>query len=166
MGYAAPKTDFIKECEACAADLETFAKSFLSKGKFCGGEKLTVADFKLAPFLFVLALPEMARWAANKRFKILKFKFKFPIARTFELLRARSRLHRSHTLQVNTRWKALDKIYIIYMLLHRSAINVSANFRRLKKTFVEFLSDFAGKFAKFAFLSQIRHFSCFMILTT
>jgi len=61
MGYAAPKTDFIKECEACAADLETFAKSFLSKGKFCGGEKLTVADFKLAPFFFVLALPEMAR---------------------------------------------------------------------------------------------------------
>ena len=77
MGYAAPKTDFIKECEACAADLETFAKSFLSKGKFCGGEKLTVADFKLAPFLFVLALPEMARWAANKRFKILKFRFNF-----------------------------------------------------------------------------------------
>ena len=38
-------------------------------------------------------------WAANKRFKILKFKFKFPIARTFELLRARSRLYRSQILQ-------------------------------------------------------------------
>ena len=31
-------------------------------------------------------------WAANKRFNILKFKFKFAIARTFELFRARSRL--------------------------------------------------------------------------
>ena len=43
-------------------------------------------------------------WAANKRFKILKFKFKFPMARTFELFRARSRLYRSQILQVNTRW--------------------------------------------------------------
>ena len=51
------------------------------------------------------------RWAANKRFKILKFKFKFPRARTFELFRARSRLYRSQILQVNTRWKTLAEIY-------------------------------------------------------
>ena len=30
-------------------------------------------------------------WAANKNFEILKFEFKFPRARTFELFRARSR---------------------------------------------------------------------------
>ena len=33
-------------------------------------------------------------WAANKRFEILKLKFKFPRARTFELMRARSRLYK------------------------------------------------------------------------
>ena len=44
---------------------------------------------------------------------------------------ARSRLYRSQFLQVNIRWKALDEIYKIYMLLHRSDINVSAEFRHL-----------------------------------
>ena len=29
-------------------------------------------------------------WAANKRFEVSKFKFKFPRARTYELIRARS----------------------------------------------------------------------------
>ena len=53
-------------------------------------------------------------WAANKRFEILKFKFNFPRARTFELYRARSRLYRSQILQVNTRWKALAEIYTMH----------------------------------------------------
>ena len=53
-------------------------------------------------------------WAANKRFEISKFKFKFPRARTFELFRARSRLYRSQILQVNTRWKALAEIYTMH----------------------------------------------------
>ena len=53
-------------------------------------------------------------WAANKRFKIFKFKFEFPIARTFELFRTRSRLYRSQILQVNTRWKALVEIYTMH----------------------------------------------------
>ena len=53
-------------------------------------------------------------WAANKRFKFLRFKFKFPIALIFELYRARSRLYRSQILQVNTRWKALAEIYTIH----------------------------------------------------
>ena len=35
-----------------------------------------------------------AFWAANKSFENLKFKFKFPRARTFELFRARSRRRR------------------------------------------------------------------------
>ena len=54
-----------------------------------------------------------ANWAANESFEISKFKFKFPRARTFELLRARSRLYRSQILQVNTRWKALE-IYTMH----------------------------------------------------
>ena len=31
---------------------------------------------------------------------------------------------------VNIRWKALDEIYKIYMLLHRSDLNMSAKFRQ------------------------------------
>ena len=33
-------------------------------------------------------------------------------------------------LQKNIRWKALDEIYKIYMLLHRSDLNISAKFRQ------------------------------------
>ena len=43
-------------------------------------------------------------------------------------------------MQVNIRWKALDEIYKIYMLLHRSDLNISENFRQ---TFSLFLANFA-----------------------
>ena len=33
-------------------------------------------------------------------------------------------------LILNTRWKALDEMYKIYMLLHRSDLNISAKFRQ------------------------------------
>ena len=46
------------------------------------------------------------------------------------LARARSRLHRRHILQVNTRWKALAEIYNIYLLLHRSDLKISAKNRQ------------------------------------
>ena len=70
-----------------------------------------------------IALPKKVGWAANKRFNILKFKFKFPIARTFELFRARSRLYRSQILQVNTRWKALAEIYTMHSFAPFSNLN-------------------------------------------
>ena len=60
------------------------------------------------------------RWAANKRFEISKLQIKFPRARTYELIRARSRLYRSQILQVNIRWKALAEIYT----MHRSLISM------------------------------------------
>ena len=47
-----------------------------------------------------------------------------------KLYRARSLLYRRQILQVNIRWKALDEIYKIYMLLHRSDLNISETFRR------------------------------------
>ena len=47
-----------------------------------------------------------------------------------KLYMARSLLYRRQILQVNIRWKALDEIYKIYMLLHRSDLNTLANFRR------------------------------------
>ena len=93
-----------------------------------GIEKLPLAALHIGrtPLSDPAAARLGAAWAANKSFKILKFKVKFPIARTFELFRARSRLYRSQLLQVNTRWKALDEIYKIYMLLHRTDLNISA----------------------------------------
>ena len=47
-----------------------------------------------------------------------------------KLYRARSLLYRRQIVQVNIRWKALDEIYKIYMLLHRSDLNISKKFRQ------------------------------------
>ena len=58
-----------------------------------------------------------------------------------KLYRARSLLYRRQILQEYIRWKALDEIYKIYMLLHRSDLNISENFRQ---TFPHF-SDFFFK---------------------
>ena len=52
-------------------------------------QRVLIQKMPLLPFL------EKVCWTANKRFKISKFEFKFPKARTFELFRARSRLYRS-----------------------------------------------------------------------
>ena len=45
-----------------------------------------------------------------------------------KLYRARSLLYRRQILQVHIRWKALDEIYKICMLLHRPDLNISATF--------------------------------------
>ena len=58
-----------------------------------------------------------------------------------KLYRARSLLYRRQLLQVNIRWKALDEIYKIYMLLHRSDLNISEMFRQR-------FSHFLAKFTK------------------
>ena len=68
-----------------------------------------------------------------------------------KLYRARSLLYRRQILQENIRWKALDEIYKIYMLLHRSDLNISEIFRQ---TFSHFLANFA-KFVIFEFFSVI-----------
>ena len=92
-------------------------------------------------------------WAANKRFNILKFKFKFPIARTFELYRARYRLYRSQILQVSTRWNS----YLFRKLssrstqctpLHRSLISFFSAIFSLKTVEHLFLLFFQTKFCK------------------
>ena len=61
-----------------------------------------------------------------------------------KLYRARSLLYRRQILQENIRWKALDEIYKIYMLLHRSDLNIEKNckFRHFRILFIEFCSDF------------------------
>ena len=43
-----------------------------------------------------------------------------------KLYTARSLLYRRQILQENIRWKALDEIYKIYILLHRSDLKMSA----------------------------------------
>ena len=62
-----------------------------------------------------------------------------------KLYKARSLLYRRQILQENIRWKALDEIYKIYMLLHRSDLNISENFRQ---TFSH-VSDFFPKIRYF-----------------
>ena len=69
-----------------------------------------------------------------------------------KLYRARSLLYRRQILQVNIRWKALDEIYKIYMLLHRSDLNISENFRQ---TFSHFFGKIVQKFVIFEFFSVI-----------
>ena len=64
-----------------------------------------------------------------------------------KLYRARSLLYRDQILQVNIRWKALDEIYKIYMLLHRSDLNISNIFRQK-------ISHFLAKVK----LTEIRYF--------
>ena len=62
---------------------------------------------------------------------------------------ARSPPYRSRFKQVNIRWNTLDEIYKIYMLLHRSGLNISEIFRHafsnllaklLKSVIFEFFS--------------------------
>ena len=52
-----------------------------------------------------------------------------------KLYRDRSLLYRRQILQENIRWKTLDEIYKIYMLLHRSDLNISENFRQTVSQF-------------------------------
>ena len=63
--------------------------------------------------------------------------------------KARSLLYRRHILQENIRWKALDEIYKIYMLLHRSDLNISEKIRQTLS---------ARKFAKLVI------FECFSLI--
>ena len=67
-----------------------------------------------------------------------------------KLYRARSLLYRRQILQENIRWKALDEIYKIYMLLHRSDLNIS-------EFFVNFFRIFRQIFSKEN--ASIQHFS-------
>ena len=61
-----------------------------------------------------------------------------------KLYRARSLLHRRQILQVNIRWKALDEIYKIDMLLHRSDVNIP-------EFFVKLFRILGQKFTKFRY---------------
>ena len=59
-----------------------------------------------------------------------------------KLCRASFLLYRRQILQENIRWKALDEIYKIYVLLHRSDINISEIFRHFFRIFGKSLQKF------------------------
>ena len=65
---------------------------------------------------------------------------------TSKLWEARYRLYQRRSLQVNTRWKALDEIFKIHKPLHRS---VSQNFAKFRRTFFWFFLIFSSKFLSF-----------------
>ena len=113
-----------------------------------GGFEEEPADFYLVGSEELEEAQEFRRCAADVRahdfLELILRKVALPVSDAFlsttwgigtrragKLYRARSRLYRRQTLQVNIRWKALDEIYKICMLLHRSDLNVSANFHRL-----------------------------------
>ena len=60
-----------------------------------------------------------------------------------KLYRVRSLLYRREILQENIRWKALEEIYKIYMLLHRSDLNISEIFRQKFSHFLAFFFKFS-----------------------
>ena len=66
-----------------------------------------------------------------------------------KLWEARSRLYRNESLQLNSRWKALDEIYKIYKLLHRSAFKNSAKFRQTFSHFYSFVFEISLIFRNF-----------------
>ena len=77
-----------------------------------------------------------------------------------KLYKPRSLQYRRQILQETIRWKALDDIYKIYMLLDRSDLNILAKFRQtffcifrqffannlILIMFIEFCSDFDENF--------------------
>ena len=67
-----------------------------------------------------------------------------------KLYKARSLLYRRQILQENIRWKALDEIYKIYMLLQRSDLNISEMFRQ---TFFAFFGMSFAKLVIFKYFS-------------
>ena len=69
-----------------------------------------------------------------------------------KLYRARSLLYRRQILQQNIRWKTLDEIYKIYMLLHRSDLNISGIVRQF---FSHLFGKHLQKFVIFEFFPLI-----------
>ena len=58
-----------------------------------------------------------------------------------KLYKPRSLQYRRQILQETIRWKGLDDIYKIYVLLHRSDLNISEHFRETFSHFSENLQN-------------------------
>jgi len=75
----------------------------------------------------------------------------------FKLREARSFLYRRRFLQPNTRWKALDEIYKMYILLHRSDLKISGKNRPTFLRKWKWISFYSFRFCDFS--SEFGHFS-------
>lgn len=60
LGFAKPPPSQAAENEKYAAALEQWCEAFLASSRFVAGELPTIADYKVAPFLFACALPAVA----------------------------------------------------------------------------------------------------------
>ena len=70
-----------------------------------------------------------------------------------KLYRAHSLMYRRQILQENIRWKALDAIYKIYMLLHRSDFDISEKIVkpfRILRQILQRISIFEKKYEEFS----------------
>ena len=88
------------------------------------------------------------RWSRRRATFFLIFFFKYWLI-FGKLWEACSRLYRRQILQVNTRLKALDEIYKIYKLLHRSEFKNSATFRQTFSYIFAFLQFHLQNFIHF-----------------
>ena len=90
----------------------------LSPGPFTHGNALQIFLSEFETLQDAMRIPKASRahlsWKVRYR-TLLRF-----FSQMIKLYRARSLLYRRQILQENIRWKALDEIYKIYMLLHRS----------------------------------------------
>ena len=104
--------------------------------------------------------PEWSRGQLSWKVRYRTFLWFF--SQMSKLYRARSLLYRRQILQENIRWKALDEIYKIYMLLHRSDLNIfyvkllrsSRQFFAKLVVFEYFSLNFAQILMNFLFFSQ------------
>jgi len=70
LGFTGPAEDMPKAVEQAKAITDTWTAHFL-KGKFVNGDSLSIADFKIAPFLFLFVQPgiEKQGFVASDRVK-------------------------------------------------------------------------------------------------
>ena len=127
-----------------------------------------------------LPRPGLDRGAAGAplSWKVRYRTFPWFFSQMSKLYRARSLLYRRQILQENIRWKALDEIYKIYMLLHRSDLNIPEKIRQtfshfsaifckiypFSKNFIEFaqiLMKFCRNFADILKIVEIKIFWIF-----
>ena len=101
-------------CSDLGFKTKVFARISVGRSRFVS-VRLTRERTSSAPHL---------RWKVRYRTLVRFF------SQMIKLYRALSLLYRRQLLQENIRWKALDEIYKICTLLHRSELNISENVRQ------------------------------------
>ena len=145
-------------CRGCSSGPSGRRRSRATTRRSCCSRPSTSASCS-APRCCSCGSASRRRSAAGSRlsWKIRYRTFLWFFSQMIKLYQARSLLYRRHILQVNIRWKALDEIYKVYMLLHRSDLNISEHFRqtfshfsaKICKTNLFFLNSFCWFLLRF-----------------